>query len=155
MTNARLRCMISNVSGRHNRHNNLCASGSVGGARPCQGRGRGFESRLALSKEQEKDIRMDILFLVFEPRRGSKVRGLRSASVVAEQTSPGRFATSRALLKSLKMLINTALWVFFFFSKAVDSLCRLLKSTGNSIICLFLCQWIVDISKRSSEITVP
>ena len=26
-----------------------CASGSVGGARPCQGRGRGFESRLALS----------------------------------------------------------------------------------------------------------
>ena len=40
--------MISNVSGRHNRHNNLCASGSVGGARPCQGRGRGFESRLAL-----------------------------------------------------------------------------------------------------------
>ena len=94
-------------------------------------------------------------FLVFESRRGSKVRGLRSASVVAEQTSPGRFATSRALLKSLKMLINTALWVFFFFSKAVDSLCRLLKSTGNSIICLFLCQWIVDISKRSSEITVP
>ena len=26
----------------------MCASGSVGGARPCQGRGRGFESRLAL-----------------------------------------------------------------------------------------------------------
>ena len=94
-------------------------------------------------------------FLVFEPRRGSKVRGLRSASVVAEQTSPGRFATSHALLKSLKTLINTAFWVLFFFSKAVDSLCRLLKSTGNSIICLFLCQWIADISKRSSEITVP
>ena len=82
-------------------------------------------------------------------------RGLRSASVVAEQTSPGRFATSHALFKLLKMLINTAFWVFFFFSKAVDSLCRLLKSTGNSIICLFLCQWIADISKRSSEITVP
>ena len=28
--------------------NFVCASGSVGGARPCQGRGRGFESRLAL-----------------------------------------------------------------------------------------------------------
>ena len=27
-----------------------CASGSVGGVRPCQGRGRGFESRLALFK---------------------------------------------------------------------------------------------------------
>ena len=48
LTNCNSCCMISNVSGRHNRHNNLCASGSVGGARPCQGRGRGFESRLAL-----------------------------------------------------------------------------------------------------------
>ena len=28
--------------------NTLCASGSVGGAQPCQGWGRGFESRLAL-----------------------------------------------------------------------------------------------------------
>ena len=28
----------------------IWASGSVGGARPCQGRGRGFESRLALFK---------------------------------------------------------------------------------------------------------
>ena len=45
----------------------ICASGSVGGARPCQGRGRGFESRLALSKEQEKDIRKDILFLFSSP----------------------------------------------------------------------------------------
>ncbi len=46
---------------------------------------------------KKKDIRIDILFLVFEPCRGSKVRGLRSTPVVAEQTSPGRFATSRAL----------------------------------------------------------
>ena len=30
------------------RSTKTCASGSVGGARPCQGRGRGFESRLAL-----------------------------------------------------------------------------------------------------------
>ena len=30
------------------RNTKTCASGSVGGARPCQGRGRGFESRLAL-----------------------------------------------------------------------------------------------------------
>ena len=34
----------------------LCASGSVGGARPCQGRGRGFESRLALSKKHKKMV---------------------------------------------------------------------------------------------------
>ena len=26
----------------------ICDSGSVGGVRPCQGRGRGFESRLSL-----------------------------------------------------------------------------------------------------------
>ena len=31
----------------------ICASGSVGGARPCQGRGRGFESRLALFTKSE------------------------------------------------------------------------------------------------------
>ena len=32
--------------------NKKCASGSVGGARPCQGRGRGFESRLALFRKR-------------------------------------------------------------------------------------------------------
>ena len=58
--------MISNVSGRHNRHNNLCASGSVGGARPCQGRGRGFESRLALSFNK-KDIRWMSFFVKSSP----------------------------------------------------------------------------------------
>lgn len=31
----------------------LCESSSVGRARPCQGRGRGFEPRLSL---QEKDL---------------------------------------------------------------------------------------------------
>ena len=29
----------------------ISASGSVGGVRPCQGRGRGFESRLALFRK--------------------------------------------------------------------------------------------------------
>ena len=36
-----------------------------GGAPPCQGGGRGFDPRLALLNK-EKDIRMDILFLVRE-----------------------------------------------------------------------------------------
>ena len=36
------------------RKRKTCASGSVGGARPCQGRGRGFESRLALFSFHEK-----------------------------------------------------------------------------------------------------
>ncbi len=38
---------------------NKCASGSVGRARPCQGRGRGFEPRLALflfTRRQSEDM---------------------------------------------------------------------------------------------------
>ena len=66
LTNCNSCCMISNVSGRHDRHNNLCASGSVGGARPCQGRGRGFESRLALSFNK-KGIRWMSFFVKSSP----------------------------------------------------------------------------------------
>ena len=63
------------------------------------------------------------LFCVFEPRRDSKVRGLRfgrckanihrmfcslrSASVVAKRTSTGRSATSRALKETRKNSENT------------------------------------------------
>ena len=48
----------------------ICASGSVGGARPCQGRGRGFESRLALSSYMKKDIRrMSFLHAIEEQAR--------------------------------------------------------------------------------------
>ena len=66
LTNCNSCCMISNVSGRYNRHSNLCASGSVGGARPCQGRGRGFESRLALSFNK-KGIRWMSFFVKSSP----------------------------------------------------------------------------------------
>lgn len=65
LTNCNSCCMISNVSGRHDRHNNLCASGSVGGARPCQGRGRGFESRLALFLFMVNPLQMWFLQGVF------------------------------------------------------------------------------------------
>ena len=41
---------------------------------------------------------MWILFLYFQSRRDSKVRGLRSAPVVAKRTSTGCSATSRALI---------------------------------------------------------
>ena len=36
-------------------------SGSVGGVRPCQGRGRGFESRLSLNKKRSPE---GLLFLL-------------------------------------------------------------------------------------------
>ena len=55
----------------------LCASGSVGGARPCQGRGRGFESRLALSKKHKKMVSNRIpSFLCFRAPLG--LEGSRS-----------------------------------------------------------------------------
>ena len=43
--------------------NKICANGSVGRARPCQGRGRGFEPRFALSFKGFRVI--GILFLYF------------------------------------------------------------------------------------------
>ena len=86
LTNCNSCCMISNVSGRHDRHNNLCASGSVGGARPCQGRGRGFESRLALSFNK-KDIRwMSFLLNRVLPDQVVRVSTLRSGRCLTAST---------------------------------------------------------------------
>ncbi len=42
----------------------ISASGSVGGARPCQGRGRGFESRLALYRKKEIHLSVCLFFSV-------------------------------------------------------------------------------------------
>ena len=55
-----------------------CASGSVGGARPCQGRGRGFESRLALSCFTQKGHPMDVLFCVKEEPERALHNGMNS-----------------------------------------------------------------------------
>ncbi|RGF20817.1 hypothetical protein DXB47_13595 [Firmicutes bacterium OM04-13BH] len=49
---------------------------------------------------------MDIIF-VFPIPQDSKVRGLRSAPVVAKRTSTGRSATSRALKETRKNSENT------------------------------------------------
>ena len=111
--------MISNVSGRHNRHNNLCASGSVGGARPCQGRGRGFESRLALSFIK-KDIRWMSFFVKSSPagldRSRSTLRsGRRRADVhwtscaVPRSPSRSRHLSFYAPLRSLPNSVHRTL----------------------------------------------
>ena len=66
--------------------NTKCASGSVGGARPCQGRGRGFESRLALEEKNSSSERMGYFFVrtpwpvlerfeVYAPLRSAQNRG--------------------------------------------------------------------------------
>ena len=47
-----------------------CDSGVVGNARPCQGRDRGFESRLSLSKNQHNSGFRDIPGpLFFAPKK--------------------------------------------------------------------------------------
>ena len=97
-----------------------CASGSVGGARPCQGRGRGFESRLALlcfHKKKGISIGYPFLFVKEEPERVlptfeffASLRSLhnqdpldlvqrlaqKTSSVGAEHWSTGPIALSRA-----------------------------------------------------------
>ena len=100
LTNCNSCCMISNVSGRHNRHNNLCASGSVGGARPCQGRGRGFESRLALFFNK-KGIRWMSFFVKSSPAGPGRSRStLRSGRCLTASTGRWllRYASVGALL---------------------------------------------------------
>ena len=86
LTNCNSCCMISNVSGRYNRHSNLCASGSVGGARPCQGRGRGFESRLALSFNKKGIRWMSFLLNRVLPDSNIRVSSLRSGRCLTAST---------------------------------------------------------------------
>ncbi len=102
--------MISNVSGRHNRHNNLCASGSVGGARPCQGRGRGFESRLALSFNK-KDIRWMFFFVKSSPAGPGRSRStLRSGRRRADvHWTSCFFAPLRSLPNSVHRTLASSL----------------------------------------------
>ena len=92
--------MISNVSGRHNRHNNLCASGSVGGARPCQGRGRGFESRLALSFNK-KDIRWMSFFVKSSPAGPGRSRSTLRSGRRRADVHWTSCAVSRSAVESL------------------------------------------------------
>ena len=55
-----------------------------GGVSPCQGEGRGFESRLVLSKKCEKEEISDgyLFFCMFDPARFERFEVLRSAAVV-------------------------------------------------------------------------
>ena len=68
-----------------------------GGASPCQGEGRGFDPRLALSRNTKRISEWISFFVLSRHIRASKVRCLRFAPVGAKPTSPGRRAPSRAL----------------------------------------------------------
>ena len=95
--------MISLVLRRTAKDNMICASGSVGGARPCQGRGRGFESRLALFSCKRMSIRISFLHEMspagLKQNSENSVRGLRGPKVLFGRCyhwSPGPIAPSRA-----------------------------------------------------------
>ena len=78
--------MISLVLRRTAKDSMICASGSVGGARPCQGRGRGFESRLALFFMQRISVRISFLHEMspdgLKQNSENSVRGLRGSKVL-------------------------------------------------------------------------
>ena len=95
--------MILLVLRRTAKDNKICASGSVGGARPCQGRGRGFESRLALFSCKRISIRISFLHEMspagLKQNSENSVRGLRGPKVLFGRCyhwSPGPIAPSRA-----------------------------------------------------------
>ena len=53
---------VRDFSSRSSKNTRIGASGSVGGAPPCQGGGRGFESRLALLLIKKGHIQSDMSF---------------------------------------------------------------------------------------------
>ena len=132
--------MISLVLRRTAKDNMICASGSVGGARPCQGRGRGFESRLALFSCKRISIRISFLHEMspagLKQNSENSVRGLRGPKVLFGRCyhwSPGPIAPSRAFLcKGISVRIS-----FFCMKKARN---------GINVVCsIFLVTtlWIV------------
>ena len=85
----------------------ICASGSVGGARPCQGRGRGFESRLALSLIKKRYPIGYLFFIKSNPgraRSSSVSEDIKPSSVRAKRWSTGPTAPSRALKKTFNRM---------------------------------------------------
>ena len=87
-----------------------------GGVSPCQGEGRGFESRLVLSKKCEKEEISDG-YLFFWYVRSCRVRTVRMSTFHSgrrRRTSPGRSATSRALKEIEKE--SSDRWLFFLCS---------------------------------------
>ena len=79
-----------------------------GGVSPCQGEGRGFESRLALFKRSE------VLISFFVPAS--------LALVVASPQSGLVRIPSRALLKETEIVINSGFRYFFVLCQVDDSL---------------------------------
>ena len=101
-----------------------------GGVSPCQGEGRGFESRLVLSMIQKKEISVGyLLFCMFEPCRVRTVRMSPLRCGRRSRTSPGRSATSRALKEIEKRVIR---WMALF-SMFKPCRARTVRSIGSDL----------------------
>ena len=101
-----------------------------GGVSPCQGEGRGFESRLVLSMIQKKEISVGyLLFCMFEPCRVRTVRMSPLRCGRRRRTSPGRSATSRAFKEIEKRVIR---WMALF-SMFKPCRARTVRSPGSDL----------------------
>lgn len=107
-----------------------------GGVSPCQGEGRGFESRLVLSMIQKRDIRWMSFFVCSSPAWLERFECLRSAAVVAGERPPD---VLRRLVLSMIQKRDIRWVALFLYVQA-------LPGSNGSNVCVPL---------RSSQTNVP
>ncbi len=92
-------------------------SSSVGRARPCQGRGRGFESRLPLSKSKTEDVVISNVFVFYTHFFGNspEVAGMVELVDTQDLKSCGR----KAVRVRFPLLVR-----FFYIKPCKSSICR-------------------------------
>ena len=84
-----------------------------GGVSPCQGEGRGFESRLVLSMIQKRRYPLDIsFFCMFKPCRARTVRLSTLRDVSFSHTKSKRTSSFSHIIKVLESMMC----VFFILS---------------------------------------
>ena len=112
-----------------------------GGVSPCQGEGRGFESRLVLSMIEKRVIRWMALFSMFEPSRARTVRMSTLRSGRRRRTSPGRSATPRALFyKDIQcgcpFFVKKSFTSGVYYKKLLEKVCTLSKKSLEKVYIL-------------------
>ena len=112
-----------------------------GGVSPCQGEGRGFESRLVLSMIEKRVIRWMALFSMFEPSRARTVRMSTLRSGRRRRTSPGCSATPRALFyKDIQcgcpFFVKKSFTSGVYYKKLLEKVCTLSKKSLEKVYIL-------------------
>ena len=111
------------------------------GVSPCQGEGRGFESRLVLSMIEKRVIRWMALFSMFEPSRARTVRMSPLRSGRRRRTSPGCSATPRALFyKDIQcgcpFFVKKSFTSGVYYKKLLEKVCTLSKKSLEKVYIL-------------------